>query len=157
MRKITLLPVAVAALATIAPITSAGAAPRPKVDLAGPGTHVVATDGSAAVTGQATGRPFDGAYSATLAAADGTLPAPGVCEPGTVSVLVDGPGRKHLTLAATGDVCGQHVDESFVVTQVFGGTYEVLDAAPRNLTGSDGFLEVRLEVDGGASLLALDT
>ena len=81
-----------ALLAAVAAAPTATAAPRPVVDLrgAGLGAYVLDAAGSARLTGDVTGAPFDGAYTATLASSDGSLPAPGECEPATAAVDVAG-------------------------------------------------------------------
>jgi hypothetical protein len=79
------------------------AAPRPLVDLSGTGVCAYALDaeGTAHLTGAVTGAPFDGTYTATLAATDWSLPAPGDCEPATATVDVTGSRDRTLRLAAT--------------------------------------------------------
>ncbi|HEX2063970.1 MAG TPA: hypothetical protein VHE80_06080 [Acidimicrobiales bacterium] len=141
-------------LATVAPASAAG---KPKVDFDGHGTYTMAGDGSAGLTGTGTGEPFDGSYVAALAASDGTLPDPGSCEAATATVTLQGPRGRFLELAATGDVCGRHLQSPYVVTQLFTGRYEVVSAWQKRFLGSDGFLEVYLATDGRAGVVAIDT
>ena len=144
-----------AAVATLS--APASAEPKPRIDAGGPGTYTLAADGSAVITGTATGTPFEGPYTATLAAADGTLPAPGECEPATVTARLDGPGGRYVELQSTDEVCGQHLQPPYVVTQVFTGRYTITASSKRNLIGTDGFVEARLATDGRAFMFAIDT
>ena len=137
-------------------VSPAGAA-KPKVNVSGPGAYVVLSDGTAALTGTATGEPFDGPYAATLAPADGTLSEPGQCEPATATLRVEGVRTGLLELASEGTVCGEYLQPPFVVTHVFTGRYAVTAASRRPLVGTDGFLELRLTVDGRAFAFAVDT
>ena len=70
----------------------------PRIDLRGAdvGSFVVDDAGAARLTGQVTGIPFDGTYTAVLAADDGSLPEPGVCEPATATLDVTGPKHRYL-------------------------------------------------------------
>jgi hypothetical protein len=155
-RRGVLVGLAVATLATAGLTDTATAAKRYAVQFDGPGTYVV-VDGAAQLTGDATGRPYDGSYVGTLAADDGSLPAAGECEPATASLVLDGPRRKELALLAGGDVCGQWVGPNNAATHVFTGRYLVESGRPRRLVGSEGFLEVRLGVDGSSYAFAIST
>lgn len=148
--------VALAALAALGSADTASARERYAVLFDGPGTSEL-VDGTAHLTGQATGQPFDGSYVAALAAADGTLPAPGECEPATVALALDGLRRNELALSATGDVCGQWTGPGNVVTHAFTGRYLIESGRPRRLVGTDGFIEVRLTVDGRGYVFAIST
>jgi hypothetical protein len=147
----------VAAALALVPVTSADAASKPRVDVDGLGTYSVGQDGAAVLTGPATGVPFSGSYTAVLRADDGTLPAPGECEPGSASLRIDGSRGRYLELSSSDEVCGVFVQEPFVVTHVFTGRYDVAATSERKLRGGDGFLEVRLANDGRASVFAIDT
>jgi len=142
----------------VVPLASpAGAATRYKVDVHGLGTYTSTATG-VTPTGTATGEPFDGAFTATLGANDGSLPEPGVCEPATATLRLEGSRDRFLELAATGNVCGTWVQPpTSVVTQVFTGRYAVTASSQRRLVGTDGFYEVRLADDGRASVFAIDT
>ena len=137
----------------------AQAAPPPRVDLRGDGVGAFVVDegGSARLTGKVTGTPFDGTYTAVLAAADGSLPEPGLCEPGTATVDVTGPKHQSLRLAATGQVCGTWPDATYVVTHDFVGRYQVTDSSVRKVQGTDGWISLVLATEGRANLEAIDT
>ena len=137
----------------------AEAAPPPRIDLRGAdvGTFVVDDAGAARLTGQVTGIPFDGTYTAVLAAADGSLPEPGVCEPATATLDVTGPKHGYLRLAATGEVCGTWPDATYVVTHNFVGRYDVVDGSVRKTRGTDGWISLILATEGRANVEAIDT
>jgi hypothetical protein len=149
---------AVAALAVPAFASPAVAAPKPLVDLRGDGVGTYALDstGTAQLAGSVIGVPFDGAYVATLAADDGTLPAPGACEPATGTLDVTSPKRT-LRLDAVGEVCGTYSDATYVVTHRFVGRYVVTDATSRRLRGTDGWISLILATEGRANVEAFDS
>jgi len=149
----------IGALLVLAPATPAMAAPRPAVDLRGEGVGAYALDagGTARLRGAITGAPFDGSYRARLSSSDGSLPAPGECEPGTAAVHVNGKGHRSLDLRATGEVCGRWVDATYVVTHEFVGRYVVTDASSRRLRGTDGWISLILATEGRANIEAIDT
>lgn len=137
----------------------AQAAPPARVDLRGAtvGSYTLDDGGAAHLTGDATGKPFDGAYTAVLAADDGTLPEPGVCEPATATVDVTGERGRYLQLAGTGRVCGEYTDATWVATHRFVGRYQVTDSSVRNTWGTDGWYSLILATEGRANLEAIDT
>jgi hypothetical protein len=139
--------------------TAAGAVPPPRIDLrsAGVGSYALDAAGSARLTGTVTGRPFDGGYTATLSADDGSLPEAGSCEPAAATLHVSGPRGKYVDLAAAGEVCGTWPDATYVVTHDFTGRYVVTDASARRLRGSDGWLGIVLATEGRAGLEAFDS
>jgi hypothetical protein len=147
---------AVLALGTVAP---AEAAPPPRIDLRSTtlGTYVLDDTGAAVVTGDVTGKPFDGAYTAVLIPADGSLPEPGVCEPGSATVDVTGAKGRYLQLAATGEICGKWVGPNNAVTHKLVGRYQVTDSSVRNTQGTDGWIGLGLATEGRAFLEAIDT
>lgn len=149
---------AVAALAVPAIASPAVAAPKPLVDLRGAevGSYVLDSSGTARLTGSVLGDPFDGAYVATLAADDGSLPAPGSCEPATGTLDVTAP-RRMLRLDALGKVCGEYADATYVVTHRFVGRYVVTDATSRRLRGTDGWISLILASEGRANVEAFDS
>lgn len=137
----------------------AEAAQRSRLDLrgAGVGSYVLGDTGAARLSGEVTGRPFGGAYSATLAAADGSLPEPGTCEPAASTLEVTGPRDQHLRLEAAGEVCGLWADTTYVVTHRFVGSYVVTASSERRLRGTDGWMSTILATEGRANVEAIDT
>jgi hypothetical protein len=156
-KRAALMTTGLAAVLALAPMTSAQAATKYKVDFDGQGTYTVGADGSAVVTGRATGTPFDGRYRAVLRADDGTLPDPGQCEPGSATVRLDGTRGRYLELSSDDEICGQYLQPLYVVTHLFTGRYDVTMTSERRLRGGDGFLEIRLATEGRAGVFAIDT
>jgi hypothetical protein len=156
-KRAALVTTGLASVLVLAPVTSAQAAPKYQVDFSGQATYTVRADGSALVTGTATGAPFDGRFTAVLRADDATLPEPGQCEPGSATVRLEGSRGRYLELSSSDDVCGVHVQPPYVVTHLFTGRYDVTQTSERRLRGDDGFVEVRLANDGRASVFAIDT
>ena len=150
---------AVAALAVAATAAPASAAAKPLVDLSGDGvgTYSIDAAGTAHLSGSVVGQPFDGAYVATLAADDGTLPAPGSCEPATGTLEVAGSRDRTLRMDAVGNVCGEYADATYVVTHRFVGRYVVADATARRLRGTDGWISMILATEGRANVEAFDS
>jgi hypothetical protein len=148
----------VAAFAVVAAASPAVAAPKPLVNLtgAGLGTYALDAAGTAHLAGAVTGDPFDGTYAATLAAADGSLPEPGSCEPATATLSVTS-AKRSMHLDATGEVCGEFTDATYVVTHSFVGRYDVADATPRRLKGTDGWISFILATEGRANVEAFDS
>jgi hypothetical protein len=148
----------VAALALSTAASPAVAAPKPLVDLRGAdvGTYSLDAAGAAQLAGSVTGDPFDGTYVATLAADDGSMPAPGSCEPATGTLEVTSP-RRTLRLDAVGEVCGEYADATYVVTHRFVGSYVVTDATHRRLRGTDGWISLILATEGRANVEAFDS
>lgn len=149
----------VASLAMATTASPAAAAAKPLVDLRGDGvgTYVIDTAGTAHLSGSVVGRPFDGAYVARLAADDGSLPAPGSCEPATGTLEVTGSRDRTLRLEAVGEVCGEFPDATYAVSQRFVGRYVVTDASSRKLRGTDGWISLILATEGRANVEAIDT
>ena len=159
MNRITrLTALAVAALTVPAIAAPAVAAPKPVVDLRGAdlGTYALDAAGTAQLAGHVIGDPFDGTYVATLAADDGSLPAPGTCEPATGTLDVTSPKRT-LRLDTVGEVCGEFADATYVVTHRFVGRYVVADATSRRLRGTDGWISLVLATEGRANVEAFDS
>lgn len=156
-RNIATLALTTLMLAAFAAPSLAG--PPPRIDLRGDGvgSYVLDDAGTAHLTGTVTGTPFDGPYSATLAADDGSLPDPGLCEPASATLHVSGPRRKHMLLEATGEVCGKWVQDPYVVTHRFTGRYVVTDTSERRLRGTDGWMGQLLATEGRANVEAIDT
>lgn len=147
------------ALLAAVTVVPAEAAPPPRIDLrgAGVGSFVVDNAGAARLTGQVEGTPFAGVYTAVLAADDGSLPEPGVCEPATATLDVTATKHRYLHLAATGDVCGTWPDATHVVTHQFVGRYQVTESSARRLRGTDGWTSQLLATGGRANVEAIDT
>ena len=159
MRTTILTAAAIGVLLTVGTATSATAAPRPLVDLRGEGvgSYVLDDAGAAHLSGSVVGAPFDGTYTATLASSDGSLPAPGECEPAVAGIDVTGTRDRTLRLAATGTVCGEWVDATYVVTHRFVGRYVVTDSSARRIQGTDGWTSLILATEGRANVEAIDT
>lgn len=147
-----------ALLATATAFPAEAAAP-PRIDLrgAGVGSYVVDAAGDARLTGQVTGTPFGGSYTARLAANDGNLPEPGICEPATATMNVTGTKGRYLDLAATGEVCGKWTDATYVVTHEFVGRYQVTASSARRLRGTDGWISQILATEGRANVEVFDS
>jgi len=101
-------------------------------------------------------RTLSGQLSATVQPDDHTMPAPGECEGAITFVFVEGDRPSaDLFLSSAGQVCGQWVQEpTNVVTHVFTGVMTIEEAGFHRLEGTEGFLEVRLAVDGRANVFA---
>jgi hypothetical protein len=145
------------ALAAVAP---AGAAKRPSFLLDG-GDHWFPhfESGYPVVLGPTEIHLGNTTVTGTLAANihpdDRTMPAPGECEPALAFVFVDGTQKAADTwLSSAGEVCGLYLDAPNVVTHVFTGTATLEESGKRKLEGQEAFLEIRLAVDGGASVFA---
>jgi hypothetical protein len=145
-------------LSTIGAVPADAARP-PVIDLrgAGLGSYVIDDAGTARLSGSMTGAPFDGAYTATLAASDGNLPEPGRCEPATATVDVVGSRDRHLQLTGDGRVCGEWTDATSVVTHRFVGRYEVTAASARRLRHTNGWYTLILATEGRTNVEAIDT
>ena len=156
---------ALAAAATIGPIATAGAAPKPVLQLDGGTSYTLNAGGDAVVTGpvEVTFRRGDeflpATITATLKPLDGTLPEPETCEPARARFVVSSaPGRTGMRLVGKGEVCGEFPQPpTSVVTHVFTGRYKVAQAQRGALVGTDGFFEIRLGTDNVASAFAIDT
>lgn len=135
------------------------AARPPAIDLRGAtvGSYTLDANGTAHLTGAVVGTPFGGSYRAALYASDGSLPAPGECEPATASVHVTGSKGRTLDLAASGEVCGEFPDATYVVTHDFVGRYLVTDSSARKLQGTDGWISLILATEGRANIEVFDS
>jgi hypothetical protein len=158
-RAVPLAVTVVASLAMATTASPAAAGTKPLVDLrgGGVGSYVLDTAGTAHLSGSVVGRPFDGAYVATLAADDGSLPAPGSCEPATGTLEMADSRDRTLRLEAVGEVCGEFPDATYAVNQRFVGRYAVTDASSRRLRGTDGWISLILATEGRANVEAIDT
>ena len=146
-----------AAALALVPMTAANAAPKPQVNSSGLGTYTIGTDGAAVATGTVTGAPFDGTFTARLRAQDGTLPAEGECEPGTLTLRIDGSRGRYIELSGSANVCGKYLQPPLVVTHQLYGGYDVASSSERRLRAGDGWFEIVLANDGRAGVTAIDT
>lgn len=161
-RALALTAAALVTLGTLASAaTTAGAAKAPDLLLDG-GDHWFTHDVGwyPVVQGPAEvhlgNRTLTGQLSAVVQPDDHTMPAPGECEGAITFVFVEGDRPSaDLFLSSAGQVCGQWVQEpTNVVTQVFTGVMTIEEAGAHRLEGTEGFLEVRLAVDGRANVFA---
>ena len=139
----------------------AAARSKPRVEFSGMGTHHPTGDGRVTIAGDGDGRPFEGTFTGVLVPTDGSLPAPGECEPGTAVVRVDSPRLHRYLVVETdsglGSICGQWTDTVNRVTHVFTGRYVAVDARNRRLEGTDGWYEIRLTDSDVAGVTLVDT
>jgi hypothetical protein len=99
-------------------------------------------------------RTVGGDVAANIHPDDLSMPAPGECETAIAFVFVDGPRSADAFLSSAGEVCGLYLDEPNVVTHAFVGTATIEESGTRKLEGQEAFLEIRLAVDGRASVFA---
>jgi hypothetical protein len=147
---------ALVALGSVAVSTSAAAAKSPAINLSGQGTFELsagAAQGDVAIESER----YVGTGRVVLRADDGSLPAPGDCEPGNATVEIEGPRKQAIVMVSTGEVCGQFVSPPFVVTHRYVGRYTVIDARPKRLVGGDGFISVVLGNEGQLGLELFDS
>lgn len=141
----------------------AGGPTKPKVDLRGAtvGSYVLDEAGSAHLTGTLTGtlggKAFEGPYTAVLTADDGSLPAPGVCEPATATVSATAPRTKYLDLTAAGEVCGEWTSPQYAVTHKLTGRYVVDASSAKSAVGTDGWIGLILATEGRANVELFDS
>ena len=158
MNRITrLTALAVAALAVPAIASPAVAAPKPLVTFVAPIRHVLARRGRHRTARRVRHRrPLrrrvrrDAGRRRRLAAGTGS------CEPATGTLDVTSPKRT-LRLDAVGEVCGEYVDATYVVTHRFVGHYVVTDATSRKLRGTDGWISLILATEGRANVEVFDS
>jgi hypothetical protein len=143
MRKTGALAIVVLATALgAATSTPALAGPKPRVAISSQGGELaLGQDGSATVSGLVQGAPFDGQYTAVLAAVDGSLPEPGDAEPATATVTVVGPRGQQLVLTGAGTVTGEWVGPNAALTHRFTGRYTA-DSTVHRADGTDGWYSV---------------
>lgn len=156
-RRSTALTLAGIVAVTLAVAQPVDAAKRIRIDSSGTGTFVMDGDGSARISGTSTGAPFDGAHEGRLAADDGSLPRPGTCESATATLRVDGGRQRFVEMTATGNVCGEDPDPTYVVAHSFTGRYVVGASTERRLAGTTGFMSQAISVDGHSHVLAIAT
>jgi hypothetical protein len=141
----------------LAAVVPAGAAQSPSYLLDG-GDHWFTHDsGYPVVLGPAEvhlgRRTVTGTLAANIHPDDYSMPAPGECETAIAFVFVDGNKKVADTwLSSAGEVCGLWLGAPNVVTHVFTGTATFEESGKPKLEGDEAFLEIRLAVDGGASV-----
>jgi hypothetical protein len=156
-KRAALVTTGLTAALALAPVTSAQAGQKPQVNFSGSGSYSVSNGDVAVARGTVTGAPFNGRFRAALQPLDGTLPEPGVCEPGRATIRIDASRGRYAVLVGAADICGQHADSTHVVTQLFSSSYDVAATSERKLRGGDGWMEIRLTADGRASVSAFDS
>ena len=98
---------------------------------------------------------LDATIHATMAPADGTLPAVDGCEPASATFVVDGERDADMTLTSQGPVC--RVRNPFFpayVTVEFDGQHQVVSAKRPQLRGETGSLSMTITPGGFTSLHA---
>jgi hypothetical protein len=144
-------------LAALAPAAVAEARCKPQVDYTGSGTYEMTEfDTFARGIGRVRGTPFDGQVTFMLRTDDGSLPAPGECEPGGANLGVTGRRHQELSAVSMGDICGQYVDGTYTVSQVFTGQYSIYESTKR-LKDTEGWIEIRLTTDNRMSITLFDS
>jgi hypothetical protein len=157
LNHITKALVGAVAVACLAPAAVAEARCKPQVDYSGTGTYeMTELDLFARGVGRVRGTPFDGQVTFMLRTDDGTMPAPGECEPGGANFGVVGRHRKELSGVSLGEICGQYVDDVYTVTQVFTGQYSIYESTKR-LKDTEGWIEIRLATDNRMSITLFDS
>jgi len=146
---------AVLALGAMAP---AGAAKSPSFLLDGGDRWFTHDSGYPVVLGGAEmhlgKRTIDGDLAANIHPDDYSMPAPGECESAIAFVFVQPTRGDETWLSSAGEVCGLYLQEPNVVTHAFTGTATIEGSGVRKLEGQEAFLEIRLAVDGRASVFA---
>lgn len=99
-------------------------------------------------------RTVSGDLAANIHPDDRSMPAPGECESAIAFVFVTPTGGPETWLSSAGEVCGLHLQAPNVVTHTFTGTATIEESGVRKLEGKEAFLEIRLAVDGRASVFA---
>jgi hypothetical protein len=153
------LGLAVAALATLSAIAPAGAAKPPRAVITG-GDHwfthpvgwyeVILGPGEV----QIGKRTYTGDLAANVQPDDRSMPAAGECEPGSGLVVIDG-DDVDVRLVSIGQVCAHHPQEPIsVVVYSFTGDASTEVTGARKLQLRSGFLDIRMALDGRASVFA---
>jgi hypothetical protein len=157
-RRRLALALTLGALLTLGAAAPAGAAKSPSFLLDG-GDHWFTHDsGYPVVLGPAEvhlgNRTVSGDVAANIHPDDYSMPAPGECESAIAFVFVEGTRGADTFLSSAGEVCGLYLQAPNVVTHTFTGTATIEDSGVRKLEGQEAFLEIRLAVDGRASVFA---
>jgi hypothetical protein len=97
---------------------------------------------------------FTGQLTATVQPDDAHMPAPGECERGMVSLFVEGDDAR-LELSGVGDVCAHHPQEpDSVVVYSFTGDAYTATTGTKKAPNKVGFIDIRMALDGRASVFA---
>ena len=139
------------AAAIAAPFAASTVGAAPRVEITASGTAQDQGWRLLAVT-QADGSPFGGTLYGTLKQPFGGWPGAGECKPADAGAYLDGPGATDAWFLASGEVCGLHIDGGNAVRYAFTGDYLVVDATPRSLYDTEGWMEMRVAGDGRASV-----
>jgi hypothetical protein len=158
-RRRLALALAVGALLTLGAIAPAGAERAPRLLVTGGEewfTHPVGwyqvIKGPAEV--QVGKQAFTGELTANVQPDDRAMPAPGECERGMTSLFVEGDSEL-LELTGVGDVCAHHVQEpTSVVVYSFTGDAYATTTGTKKVPPKIGFLDIRMALDGRASVFA---
>jgi hypothetical protein len=142
---------AAAALSVGAPLVASTAHAAPRVEITATGGVEDQGWRLLAVT-EASGSPFGGTLYGTLKQPFGGWPDAGECLHTDAGAYVDGPGSTSAWFLASGEVCGLHVDGTNAVRYAFTGDYGVVEATPRSLLDTEGWMEMRVTDDGRASV-----
>jgi hypothetical protein len=153
----------VAAALALGSTSPAAAAPSGTAALfvGGGGSAVTDGNGGVVVEGPALvqdkhGRDMlDATIRATMAPADGSLPAVDECEPAAATFVVQGERDATMTLTGPGTVCT--VRNAFFPTYItveFDGQHEVVEAKRPQLRGTTGSLSITITPSGFTSLHA---
>ncbi len=135
------------AAATTGPAAATGHAP---IALSGTGTHEPPEWGLTRIRSEVDGRGLDGTFTGGLRI--DTMPAPGTCAPAWMSFAVRD-GEHWFDFVSLGEVCGQSVEEpTSVVYAVYTGEFDLYDSSRPGFTDTQGWVSVRLAVDGRASV-----
>jgi hypothetical protein len=158
---VTTAAVGLAAVVTLAVGDPVAAAPTSALFVGGGGLAQVDAAGSVLVEGPGLVQDkhlremLDATIRATMATADGTLPALGTCEPATATFVVDGERDSDMTLVSQGTVCHtQHPSVPAYIAIEFDGRHEVVEAKRPQLRGVTGSLAITMSTGGFTSLYA---
>jgi len=141
------LAVGAVAAVTASPASATGQAP---VAVAGTGTHDPAQWGLTRVRAEVHGRTLDGTFTAGVRMDE--VPAPGECLPAHANFAVYD-GRSWFDFVSQGEVCGHAVQPpTSTVFAVYTADFDLYDSSRRGWTDTQGWMSIRLAVDGRASV-----
>jgi hypothetical protein len=123
-------------------LTAQPALAAPRLSFAGLGTATATASGHS-YSGSLSGSPISGAFSGSLAAADGSLPGLGECEPGTATLRVEDDNGKYVELASSsGQICALFLPLG-TMHQVT-GRWSVSSTNIKKLAKTSGVLDIRI-------------